>query len=280
VFQTSVTWANRHDSCEREKPPKLARSLHHTLAISCETRFLLDWPLQCWSLLLVCCYSSRLLSEHILVHSPSHRLKQNLPITLYDMAQPDTSEIRRVLQVFDQSSNVPVRQAVGMLEGITKQISKAPAAYDLLGDTGTPKKPLSPPRLCVVRPLNRVLHAGNSSSAAEGCVRSYCSSCRSCLNVQQWQHYRQLCQKTGSWLHPTSLAARPARSALFKSYCAEHAPGGGGSRRAATRFITQHTNPSGSSNAVSRLGAKAHALRICVQAVSHNSKCTDDAMHQ
>lgn len=49
----------------------------------------------------------------------------------------DASEIRRVLQVYDQSgSGVPARQAVGMLEGITGKIAKAPAAYDLLTDPG------------------------------------------------------------------------------------------------------------------------------------------------
>lgn len=52
------------------------------------------------------------------------------------MGEPDVSEIRRVLQVYDQSEVAPTRQAVGMLAGITKLVAKAPAAYDLLGDPG------------------------------------------------------------------------------------------------------------------------------------------------
>jgi hypothetical protein len=52
------------------------------------------------------------------------------------MSAPDSSEIRRVLQIYDQSANVPPRQAVGMLEGITALIAKSPAAYDLLDDPG------------------------------------------------------------------------------------------------------------------------------------------------
>jgi hypothetical protein len=57
-------------------------------------------------------------------------------IRLANMSAPDASEIRRVLQVYDQTSNMPVRQAVGMLQGITSQIAKSPAAYDLLADAG------------------------------------------------------------------------------------------------------------------------------------------------
>lgn len=52
------------------------------------------------------------------------------------MVQPDASEIRRVLQVYDQSSNVTARQAVGMLQDITKQVAKSPEQYDLLTDPG------------------------------------------------------------------------------------------------------------------------------------------------
>lgn len=55
------------------------------------------------------------------------------------MAKPDVSEIRRVLQVYDQSSQVGGRQAVGMLEGITKQIAADPEAFDLLDDPGARK---------------------------------------------------------------------------------------------------------------------------------------------
>lgn len=53
------------------------------------------------------------------------------------MGQPDVSEIRRVLQVYDQSSQSTGRQAVGMLRGITKQVAKDPEAFDLLQDPGT-----------------------------------------------------------------------------------------------------------------------------------------------
>jgi hypothetical protein len=49
---------------------------------------------------------------------------------------PDVSEIRRMLQVFDQSSNLPPRQAVGLLEKLTAQIAKDPSAYDLTDDPG------------------------------------------------------------------------------------------------------------------------------------------------
>lgn len=58
------------------------------------------------------------------------------------MSAPDASEIRRVLQVYDQTSTMGTRQAVGALQGITKQIAKDPAAYDLLADSG----------ICVVTP--------------------------------------------------------------------------------------------------------------------------------
>lgn len=47
---------------------------------------------------------------------------------------PDVSEIRRVLQVYDNASVVPTKQALRMLEGITKAIAKAPADFDLLDD--------------------------------------------------------------------------------------------------------------------------------------------------
>lgn len=47
---------------------------------------------------------------------------------------PDVAEIRRVLQVYDQSSLVPARQAIGMLEGITKALAKGPGQYDLIED--------------------------------------------------------------------------------------------------------------------------------------------------
>lgn len=53
------------------------------------------------------------------------------------MGKPDVSEIRRVLQVYDQSSHAGGRQAVGMLEGITKQIAQDPESVDLLDDPGT-----------------------------------------------------------------------------------------------------------------------------------------------
>ncbi|GBF97107.1 hypothetical protein Rsub_10118 [Raphidocelis subcapitata] len=45
----------------------------------------------------------------------------------------DASEIRRVLQVYDNSGSdrVSARQAVGMLESITKQLAAAPAKFDL-----------------------------------------------------------------------------------------------------------------------------------------------------
>jgi len=43
----------------------------------------------------------------------------------------DVSEIRRILQVYDNTSMVGGRQAVGMLAGITKQIAAAPAKFDL-----------------------------------------------------------------------------------------------------------------------------------------------------
>lgn len=52
------------------------------------------------------------------------------------MSQPDVSEIRRMLQVYDQSSTLPPRQAVTLLQGITAQIAKAPKQYDLLEDPG------------------------------------------------------------------------------------------------------------------------------------------------
>lgn len=47
----------------------------------------------------------------------------------------DVSEIRRMLQVYDASASAPSsRQAVGMLEGITKLVATNPDAYDLLED--------------------------------------------------------------------------------------------------------------------------------------------------
>lgn len=53
------------------------------------------------------------------------------------MSSPDVSEIRRVLQVYDQIGSMPPRQALDMLEGITKLIAKSPAKYNLLEDPGT-----------------------------------------------------------------------------------------------------------------------------------------------
>jgi hypothetical protein len=41
-----------------------------------------------------------------------------------------------MLQVFDQSSNLPPRQAVGLLEKITAQVAASPATYDLMDDPG------------------------------------------------------------------------------------------------------------------------------------------------
>lgn len=52
------------------------------------------------------------------------------------MGNPDSAEVRRILQVYDQSTQVGGRQAIGMLEGITKQIAKDPEQYDLLDDPG------------------------------------------------------------------------------------------------------------------------------------------------
>lgn len=49
-------------------------------------------------------------------------------------AGKDVGEIRRVLQVFDQAAAAPTKQALGMLEGITKVLAKQPDAYDLLDD--------------------------------------------------------------------------------------------------------------------------------------------------
>lgn len=44
----------------------------------------------------------------------------------------DPSEIRRVLQVYDNvSSGLGARQAVGMLAGITRQCSAKPEVFDL-----------------------------------------------------------------------------------------------------------------------------------------------------
>jgi hypothetical protein len=50
------------------------------------------------------------------------------------MGKPDVAEIRRVLQVYDQSIQAGGRQAVGMLIGITQQVAKDPEAFDLLND--------------------------------------------------------------------------------------------------------------------------------------------------
>lgn len=73
----------------------------------------------------------------LFVGSPPSSLLLRFPfIKLNYMSAPDASEIRRVLQVYDQSANVPPRQAVGMLDGITALIAKSPAAYDLLDDPG------------------------------------------------------------------------------------------------------------------------------------------------
>jgi len=47
---------------------------------------------------------------------------------------PDVGEIKRVLQVYDQSSLVPAHRAIRMLEGITKAIAKLPGDYDLTED--------------------------------------------------------------------------------------------------------------------------------------------------
>jgi hypothetical protein len=43
----------------------------------------------------------------------------------------DVSEIRRILQVYDNTTNVSARQAVGMLAGITKQIAASPEKFNL-----------------------------------------------------------------------------------------------------------------------------------------------------
>eukprot|EP00882_Tetradesmus_deserticola_P029439 GHRQ01032976.1.p1 GENE.GHRQ01032976.1~~GHRQ01032976.1.p1 ORF type:complete len:152 (+),score=77.25 GHRQ01032976.1:326-781(+) len=50
------------------------------------------------------------------------------------MVQPDVAEIRKMLQVFDQSSSLSVSQAVRMLKTITRSIAKDPEAFDLLTD--------------------------------------------------------------------------------------------------------------------------------------------------
>eukprot|EP00879_Flechtneria_rotunda_P009772 GHRR01010222.1.p1 GENE.GHRR01010222.1~~GHRR01010222.1.p1 ORF type:complete len:152 (+),score=61.84 GHRR01010222.1:183-638(+) len=55
------------------------------------------------------------------------------------MSAADVSEIRRVLQVYDASANASVRQALGMLQGITHQAAKDPDAYDLLTDPADAK---------------------------------------------------------------------------------------------------------------------------------------------
>jgi hypothetical protein len=52
------------------------------------------------------------------------------------MVQPDVAEIRKMLQVFDQSSSLSPSQAVRMLKSITRSIAKDPEAYDLLTDPG------------------------------------------------------------------------------------------------------------------------------------------------
>lgn len=50
------------------------------------------------------------------------------------MVQPDAAEIRKMLQVFDQSSSLSPSQALRMLRSITRSIAKDPEAYDLLCD--------------------------------------------------------------------------------------------------------------------------------------------------
>jgi hypothetical protein len=57
------------------------------------------------------------------------------------MVQPDVAEIRKMLQVFDQSSSLSPSQAVRMLKSITRSIAKDPEAYDLLTDPGTTDVP-------------------------------------------------------------------------------------------------------------------------------------------
>jgi hypothetical protein len=52
------------------------------------------------------------------------------------MVQPDVAEIRKMLQVFDQSSSLSASQAVRMLKSITRNIAKDPEAFDLLTDPG------------------------------------------------------------------------------------------------------------------------------------------------
>lgn len=52
------------------------------------------------------------------------------------MVQPDAAEIRKMLQVFDQSSSLSPSQALRMLRSITRSIAKDPEAYDLLCDPG------------------------------------------------------------------------------------------------------------------------------------------------
>ena len=51
----------------------------------------------------------------------------------------DVSEIRRMLQVFDQTALAPPRQAVGMLASITKLIAAQPHEYNLTCDEGEPR---------------------------------------------------------------------------------------------------------------------------------------------
>jgi hypothetical protein len=53
------------------------------------------------------------------------------------MVHPDAAEIRKMLQVFDQSSSLSPSQAVRMLKSITRNIAKDPEAFDLLADPCT-----------------------------------------------------------------------------------------------------------------------------------------------